>query len=656
MGTIKDNSTKIPDAQLRIRAKCRHPSGAFDKFKKEDIEQSIPDRFRQIVTQNPNRLAVKTQDQQLSYLELNIAANRLAHGILRLRKKESEPIVLLLEQGISPIIAILGVLKSGKFYVPLEPSYPISRTNYILRDSKAPLILTNDSNINLARELANGEVQLINIDELDDNLSSENPDLFISPDALAYIMYTSGSTGYPKGVIGIHRNILHEIMTLSNALHMCNKDKQTLIRSFSFNGSVRDIFGSLLNGASLHPLSIVDKGIDYLADWIIDERITIYRSVISTFRNFASTLTGEEHFPHLRVIEVGGETVNKKDVERFKACFSRNCIFITGLGITEIGTISRFFIDKSTELTGNLVPVGYPVEDMEINLFDDQGSKTGFNRIGEIVVKGYYLSPGYWNKPELTAARFRPVSDRSDEHFFLTGDLGQMLSDGCLLHLGRKDFQVKISGHRVEVVEIEAALLKLDTIEEAFVMARDDRLGNKYLIAYIVPATLPSPTVTSVRKKLAEVLPDYMIPSRFVMMDAIPLTPSGKVNRKALPEPENIRPVLDNPFVPPMTPIEQKLAEIWSEILDIRPIGKRDKFLELGGNSLQATRIISRIIHTFQVRLSMQSLLAAATIAEMAVLITQSQAEKMGQGELDRMLADIEKLSDKEAEKLKKLI
>jgi amino acid adenylation domain-containing protein len=640
--TIQHYSSEIPEKQLQIRAKCVHPSGDFKAFKKEDIEQSIPDRFRRIVTNNPNRLAIKTQDQQHSYGELNSAANRIAHAILALRQKEPEPIALLLEQGILPIIAILGVLKSGKFYVPLEPSYPISRTKYILHDSQASLILTNNLNMALARKVAKDEVQLLNIDELDENLSSENPDLCISPDALAFIMYTSGSTGQPKGVTEIHRNILHQIMTLTNALHLSKKDKQTLIRSFSFNGSVRDIFSSLLNGASLYPLSIIDEGFDYLANWLIKEKITIYRSVISTFRSLVSTLTGNEQFQELRVIEVGGETVNKKDVELYKTCFPSNCIFVHGLGITETGTITYFFIDKSTEITGSLVPIGYPVNDKDIILLDNHGNTTKFDRIGEIAVKSHYLSPGYWQKKDLTSCKFLENFDSDGERLYLTGDLGQMLPDGCLLHLGRKDFQVQIRGHRVEVAEIETVLRTFNTVKEVFVMSQDDTAGGQYLVAYIVPPILPGPDVTNVRKKLVEMLPDYMIPSRIVIVDAIPLTPTGKVDRNALPKPDNARPVLDKPLVRPQTFTEQTLAAIWAEILDIRPVGIHDTFFELGGNSLQATRIMSRVLDTFQVKLSLKSLLAAATIAEMAELIVKHKAENLGEVELDRLLTDVE--------------
>jgi amino acid adenylation domain-containing protein len=648
MQTILETTTDIPEEQLRVRAKCFHPSGAFEEFKKQDIDQSIPHRFEQIVTKYPHRIAVKDQDQQYSYLKLNSAANRIAHGLLRLSHKKPEPIAVLLEQGISPIIAVLGVLKTGNFYVPLEPSYPKSRINYILRDSKAPLILANDVNIALAQDLAQDGILLMNIDQLDADLSSENPDLFISPDDYAYIMYTSGSTGQPKGVVDIHRNILHEIMILTNALHLSKYDKQTLIRSFSFNGSVRDIFGSLLTGASLHPLNIVDKGIDYLAGWLIDEQITVYRSVISTFRNFASTLTAGEHFPDLRLIHVGGEAINTKDVKLFKSVFAPNCIFLPGLGITETGSVSYFFIDKSTQIAGDVVPVGYPIENKEIILFDNQGHKIGFNNIGEIAVRSQYLSPGYWNKPELTSARYLPVSDDSDERIYLTGDLGKKLPDGCLLHLGRKDFQVQIRGHRVEVAEIETVLLRIDAIKEAFVIAQDDSSGNQYLVAYLVPGILPGPTVTNLRKTLAEELPDYMIPSRFVMVDAIPLTPSGKVNRRALPLPGRIRPKLGNPYIAPRTPVEGGLVEIWDEVLGLDQVGIDDSFFDLGGNSLLAGQVISRVIHTFRVKVPLRSLFRAPTIADMATVIVQGQIAKAESQEIDNFLAELEALSDEE--------
>lgn len=623
----------------------------FLPFEKDHIEQAISDRFEQQVRRYQNKLAVKTTQGSITYIQINRLANQIARAIIKKFGTSNEPVALIFEQGVLLIAAILGVLKAGKVYVPLDPLHPKQRNAEVLQDSTTKLILTDTVNFAYSSELASKEICVFNLDKLNSNTTMENIELSIDPGRLAYIFYTSGTTGRPKGIADTHRNVLHNIMRYTNSLYLSSTDRMTLLQSCSYSGSVSSLFGALLNGATSFPFNLQQEGSDRLASWLNHERITVYHSVPSIFRLIAN---GKYKYHDLRIIRLEGDQANPRDLELYKKFFPNKCVLVNGLGATEYGIVRQYFVNKQTPIPHSIVPIGYAVADMEILIFDGDGQQLAANSVGEIAVRSHYLAPGYWRRQGLTEKLFFNDIDDASKRILLTGDLGKMLSDGCLLHLGRKDSQVKIRGYRVEVVEIEAVLLKLDTIKEALVMARDDSAGNKYLIAYIVPATLPSPTVTSVRKKLAEVLPDYMIPSRFVMMDAIPLTPNGKVNRKALPEPENIRPVLNNPFVPPQTPIEQKLAQIWSEILDIRPVGKRDKFLELGGNSLQATRIISRIIHTFQVKLSMQSLLAAATIAEMAVLITQSQAEKMDQGELDRMLADIEKLSDKEAEKLKK--
>jgi acyl carrier protein len=297
-----------------------------------------------------------------------------------------------------------------------------------------------------------------------------------------------------------------------------------------------------------------------------------------------------------------------------------------------------------------MVPVGYPVEDNEILLLNDDGEQLGFNDIGEIAVKSRYLSPGYWHRPDLTQAVFRPDPEGSDERTYRTGDLGHMLPDGCLVHLGRKDDQVKIRGYRVEVDEIEMVLIEHPAIKEAVVVAQADQRGDQRLVAYLVPNTQPAPTITGMRHFLAERLASYMIPSAFVTLDALPLAPNGKVNRRALPEPGSARPELEVAFVAPRTPAEALLAEIWSEVLGLDHVGVDDRFLEFGGNSLLATQIISRIINRFQVELPLRSLFEAPTVASMAVAITQNQAKQAAQEDLDRMLAELEALSDEEAQ------
>ena len=640
----------IPPSQQFIRDKCFHPSGEFVAFKKEDVEGSIPRRFEQQVAKSPHRLAVKAKGHQLTYDELNRAANHVAHAVLAQRGEGEEPVALLLEQGISLTVGLLGILKAGKFYVPLDASFPHARSGDMLEDSQAGLIV-NNKNLSLVKELAQSALQIVNIDALDSNLSTENPGLSISPDCLACILYTSGSTGQPKGVIQNHRNVLHFSRIYTNGFHICPDDRLSFLASSSVTAPLWDMFGALLNGATLFPFNLKQEGVGTLAKWLSQEEITIYNSVTTVFRHFAGALTGEAEFPKLRLIRIGGESVYKHDVTLYKRHFSQDCILHNGLGATEVKIFRRYFIDKETEITGNIVPAGYAVEGAKVVLLNDTGDEVDFNQVGEIAVKSRYLSLGYWRRPDLTQAKFLPDPNGSDERIYLTGDLGRMLPDGCLVHLDRKDFQVQIRGYRVEIAEIETVLLDHPAIKEAVVVAQGDQTGNKRLVAYLVLHRKPAPTVTTLRQVLAETLPSYMIPSTFMMLDSLPLTPTGKVDRRALPTPDTERPKLEVAFVAPRTPVEESLAEIWSEVLGIDPVGIADNFLELGGNSLLATQVISRVLNTFQVELPLRSLFDSPAVADMAVVITQNQAQKAEPQDLDRMLAELEQLSDEEAQR-----
>jgi acyl-coenzyme A synthetase/AMP-(fatty) acid ligase len=321
------------------------------------------------------------------------------------------------------------------------------------------------------------------------------------------MIYTSGSTGQPKGVVQTHRNVLHDIMNYTNAFHICRDDRLLTLTAYSFADTARTTNGALFNGASLYPLDVREEGLTHLAEWLIQQEITIYRSVPTTFRHFISTLSGKEQFPKLRLVYMAGEPVNKRDVDLYKRHFSSDCIFINGIGSTECLTYRWYFMNKETNIDDNNVPVGYPLKDMEILLFDGDGNEVGSNQIGEMAVRSRYLSPGYWRKTDFTRAAFLPSTESGGERTYRTGDLGLMLDDGCLLHMGRKDFQVKVRGHRVEVGEIEAALLNSGKIKEVVVTLREDRPGDQRLVAYVVPAETPAPTVTAMRHALAEKLP-----------------------------------------------------------------------------------------------------------------------------------------------------
>ena len=428
----------LPPYQQTIRAGCFHPSGTFVEFKKADIEQSIPARFEHMVRQYPDRVAVKTRTQAITYEELNTAANRVAQAILAGRGDAPEPVALLFEKGIPLIASILGALKAGKFYILIEPSLPEARLTYILEDSQASLLLMNDAHLSLANVLTQHGLQLLNIDALDTRLSVENPALALGPDALAYISYTSGSTGQPKGVVETHRNFLHAMRIQTNDFHICVHDQLLMLGALS--GA---IFRGLLNGASVYPVDIKKEGPGYLATYLLQEEITIYHSVPSVFRHFVQTLTGEKQFPKLRLITLLGEAVSKRDVELYQKHFAPPCILVNSLGTAETENFCRYFLDHNTQITGSLVPAGYAIEDKTVLMLSDEGKEVDYNEIGEITIQSRFLSLGYWQKPDLAHAAFQPAIGPRKERIYRTGDLGIMQPDGCLVHLGPKTFRSK---------------------------------------------------------------------------------------------------------------------------------------------------------------------------------------------------------------------
>ena len=637
--------TKLPPEQEAIRAKCFHPTGTFEEFKKEEIEQSIPERFEKIVRLYPERLALKARGRSLTYEALNQAANRIAHAILMQRGQRDEPIGLLLGKGALLTAAILGVLKAGKLYVLLNPSFPQARISFMLENSQSALLVTNNEHLSLAHGLAR-QIQLISVDEPDSNLSTQNLGISISPDALTWIHYTSGSTGQPKGVVQNHRNVLDLAMQQTNDLHICSQDRITTITS---QGG--DMFLALLNGAALLPANIKQDGLAGLGDWLMQEEVTVYSSVPSVFRHFVKSLRGDEAFPKLRLIRLTGEPVYQPDLELYRNHFSQACILVNRLSSTEVPTFRQYLIDHSTVITDSVVPVGYAVQGKELLLLDDDGKEVGINETGEIAVKSRHLSPGYWRNPELNRATFVPVSE-GGERIYRTGDLGCMRPDGCLVYFGRKDFQVKIRGNRVELAEIERTLLGLGGFDEAVVAPLEDHPGEQRLVAYLVPTSRTAVTVSALRRSLSDNLPEYMIPSAFVLLDALPLTPAGKVDRRALPVPSLVRPELDIPFAPPRTSFEETIAAIWAEILSLDQVGIHDSFLDLGGNSLLATRIISKVFNTFRVEVPLPSFFGAPTVADMAAVIAENQGKQLGEGEFERILAELESMSDEDARRM----
>ena len=648
---MTDRVLKLPPEQQAFRDKCFHPSGTFVEFPKEEVEQSIPERFEKIVRLYPQRAAAKTRDHSFTYAALNQKANRIARAILERRGQGSEPIALLFEHGIEVIAAILGVLKASKFYVALDPSLPQKRNAYILEDSQAGLIVTNNRNVDRARALNNDARIVLNVDETDESFSADSPSLSVSADRLVAIRYTSGFTGEPRGVVETHENVLSSVRFRAHKMRTCPDDRLSLLHSVSFGSAYTHLFQSLLNGASLFPFDIKSEGIHRLARWLKEEQITIFHSSPAVFRQLADSLSGQERFPNLRLILLSGAAITQLDFDLYKKNFAPEASLEIGMGSTEARGICSAVVDHTFSFPKEGAPVGYPRQGNKIFLLDENGQEVGPNQVGEIAVKSRNLNPGYWRRPDLTSDKFLPDPSGGDERIYLTGDLGRILPDGFLIHLGRKDSQVKIRGYRIEIAEIERALLEHPQVKDAGVVAWDREPAEKYLVAYVVVRRDLAPMIDELRDFVRTKLPDYMMPSAFVFLESLPLT-NGKLDRSALPMPNHKRPDLSHAYVQARNEIEEILLQLWEEILDLRPIGIHDNFFDLGGHSLAATRVVSQVIKRFQLELPLQSLFAAPTIAEMAAVIQAHRGKHLSEERLVRMLAELESMTEEEAQSL----
>jgi amino acid adenylation domain-containing protein len=601
------------------------PTNRFVEFRKEDTEQSISNRFEEQARRYPHQLAVQTKSHRLTYDALNRISNRAAHAIL-VDDRGAAPVVLLFKQGAPLIAASFAALKAGKAYVTLDFSLPHTKATQILENVEPRLIMTDNDHLSLAQALTRDRLKILNLDDMDATLPDENPGLSISPDQIAYINYTSGSTGEPKGVVWNHRNELFGIRVKTNELHISPDDRVSLVRSNNV-GATRDMLLALLNGAALLTFDLQQDGLADLGNWLVREGITVFTCVATVFRHSVQNLKRNKKFSNIRLIHIGGEPVCKSDVELYKKYFSDHCILVNRYSISETQPVSYYFIDKQTEIKEERVPVGYPLEGSEVLLLDENGIAVGVNHVGEIAVRSPYLALGYWRQPELTQSKFLPDPKGGNARIYLTGDLGYRLSDGCLVHVGRKDFQVKIRGHRIEVPEVEMALLNIPAVKQAVVAPWEDNGGAKRLVAYVVFQPGQALTVSELRGFLKEKLSHYMLPASIITLDTLPLTTSGKVDRRGLPVPGRTRPELDIPVTTPRNPVESTVAKIWSGLLKLDEIGIHDNFFDLGGDSLLASRLIASVGKTFQVAFSLHNLFATPTVAGVAERIEKSAGD-----------------------------
>ncbi len=583
-------------------------------------------KFEEIVKCYPGKAALKTGSKSLTYAELNFYANRVAHAIAGKDKEggsvvQKQQVALLFDCGIDMIAGLLGALKANKTYVPLDFSYPGKRLLYIIENSATGLILTDDRNCPLACELsdhADQKIGVLNINSIEDEIPGTDVDRESSEERAAYILYTSGSTGKPKGIMQIHRNVIYYARNWIKRFSITGNDRMSLFTAFTHDGAIPDIYSALLSGACLYPYSIKENSsVTELGMLLENERITIWHSTPTLFRYFVGNLTDKDHFPDFRWVLLGGEYIRAHDLELYKTHFP-NAFLVNIYGQTEC-TVSSLCI-LSPKDTFDDVSLGEPLEETKIFLMDEDGDPVEDMRVGEIVVACDYIAPGYWKDKESSEKVF--FHDEQRGRIYRTGDMGRFNAQGTIKMMGRKDFQVKIRGFRIELEEIESGLLQHSEVDEAIVIARRDENDEDYLCAYIVINHAISPE--DLRDYLFSELPDYMIPRNFIFLEKMPMTSSGKIDRRRLPEPGKI---IDSrsTYVAPANEIEEKVAAIWQEVLKVEKIGINDNFIELGGHSLLIMSIISKIHREFNVELQLTDIFENSTVKQLARLITDTR-------------------------------
>ncbi len=582
--------------------------------------------FESQVRQTPTAIAALCGSAQLTYQELNIRANRVASKLRRLGVGTETLVGIYVERSLDMIVALLATMKAGGAFVPLDPTHPQERLTFILNDSQVTILLTQERLLGHLPE-HNAQVVCVDIDNAAE-LPSSNPPCEIDGENAAYVIYTSGSTGQPKGVIIPHGAIAQHCLTVQKHFQLTASDRVLQFSTLTFDTALEQIFSTLITGATL-----VLRGPEVWTSTEMYEKLTEFRlsvvilpvaywqQIVYDWANEAREIPAGT----LRIVVSGGDRLLPHSLELWQRIPKHALRLINAYGPTEATITAAMFDIPSFSLKEEIpfekVPIGRPLGARTLHILDEHRVPVAHGDAGELYIGGPLLARGYLNRAELTAERFirDPFSQDEQARLYKTGDLVRELPDGNIEFIGRIDYQVKIRGFRVELGEIEAILKQYPGIRETIVVARENSTGNKMLVAYFIPEHNQVPEIKQVRAFLKEKLPEYMVPTALIQLDAFPLTPNGKVDRQALPEPAIDR-TLDH-FVAPSSQVQQQLATIWEELLAIRPIGISDDFFELGGDSLLAMRLFSRIEQVFGKKLPLAIFYTAATIEHLAQVI-----------------------------------
>jgi amino acid adenylation domain-containing protein len=614
-------------------------------------DMCLQELFEEQAEKSPDGIALMFEEQQLTYRELNQRANQLAHYLRGLGVGPERLVGICVERSLEMVIGLLGILKAGGAYVPLDPSYPKEWLKFMLEDTHASIILTDRVWLS---SLPPTSARIVCLDRDREEINNEprdNPDSESTADSLAYVIYTSGSTGVPKGVNVRHRGVVRLLLGVDYV--QLNRAQTFLhLAPICFDAATFELWGALLHGGKcvLFPGRVPSPR--ELGAVLKKHRVTTLWLTAALF----NTVINEEPqaLSVVKQLLIGGEALSVPHVRKGLALLP-NTEIINGYGPTENTTFTCCYpIPRQLDDNLSSIPVGKPIGNTQVYILDPYLKPVPVGVAGELHIGGDGLARGYLNRLDLTAEKFipNPFGAAPTSRLYKTGDRARYLPGGNIEFLGRIDNQVKIRGYRIELGEIETVLTQRSEVRESVVIAREDSAGDKQLVAYIVPQKSASVT-RELRTYLKDKLPGYMVPSAFVVLESFPLTPNGKVDRKALPSPDRNSADSAQVYVAPRNDVDEIIAGIWAEILGIRQIGVHDNFFDLGGHSLKATQVVSRLRRAFHSEIPLRHLFEFPTVAELAVAIRASEKQRVANPkDIDRLLTEIEAISEEKAQTL----
>jgi amino acid adenylation domain-containing protein len=596
-------------------------------------DRCIHHLFEANVERYPDHLAVVSTTEQITYRELDNRANRLADRLRHLGVQPEMLVGISVERSIEMVVGLLGILKAGGAYVPLDPDYPHERLAFIINDTAMTILVTQSK---LVAQLPQNQARLVCIDRVspeEDQLVSPDLVVPVQPYNLVYTMYTSGSTGEPKGVQIEHRSLVNYAIAANAEYSVTSADRILQFASLNFDISAEEIYTSLTSGATLVLRTAETIAIDNFLQHCREWQITLVSLPTAYWHELTIRLETDRRQlpPSLRLVIIGGE---KAVISRFRAwqqVVGQQVRLINTYGPTE-ATIITLYSDLSEleiDPARPEVPIGRPLANVQVHVLDPDLQPVPIGAPGELHIGGAALARGYLNRPERTEARFipNPFSQEFSGRLYKTGDLVRARADGQLEFISRIDRQVKIRGFRIELTEVEMVIDRHPSIAQTFVVAREDRPGDKKLVAYCVADPRhPQPSNRDLRNFVAQVVPEYMVPAMFVLLESLPMNVNGKVDLAALPAPADLSPDLNPNFVAPQGEIEVELTKIWQQLLGQQSIGIKDNFFELGGHSLLAVRLFNQIAQIWGKSLPLATLLQAPTIEALAQFICEAEA------------------------------